>query len=293
MPSGVEVRKVDYENPSSLVAALKGHDLFIITMGVTAPPDTQTKLVEAAAEAKIPWIIPNEYGNDTNNDQVNKDILIGGGKKQIRQHIEQLGLSWIGICSGFWYEFSLCGGPERYGFDLNNRTITWFDDGNVKLDTSTFPQVGRAVVSLLSLKVLPEDENDKSPTLSHWRNKFVHFNSFHVSQKDMFESVLRVSDTKASDWTQNTVSIKEWYEDGVAMMQKGNRQGFGKLLYGRYFFPDAPGDLEKLGFEPDNGKLGLPKEDLDEYTKIAFQMAKDGYMEKQYGHMMRQAQNKK
>jgi len=292
MPSGVDVRKVDYENPSSLVAALQGHDLFIITMGVGAPPDTHTKLLEAAAEAKIPWILPNEYGNDTNNDQVNKDIVIGGVKKQIRQRIEQLGMSWIGIASGFWYEFSLCGGTDRYGFDLNNHTVTWFGDGNVKLNTSTFPQVGRSVASLLSLKVLPDDENDKSLTLSHWRNKFVHVSSFHVSQRDMFESVLHVSGTKASDWQQETVSIKEWYEDGVSMMQSGNRLGFGKLLYGRFFFPDAPGDFETQGFEADNDKLGLPKEDLDEYTKVAFDMAKDGYMEKQYANFMRQTQTK-
>lgn len=282
MPSGVEVRKVDYDNKSSLVSALRGHDLFIITMGVTAPAEMHTKLVEAAAEAKIPWVIPNEYGNATTDDELNKAIILGVGKKKEREYIEKLGLSWISIACGFWYEYSLCGGTERYGFDLNKRTLTWFDDGNVRLDTSTFPQTGRAVANLLALKILPEDENDKSPTLSHWRNNFVHFSSFTVSQKDMFDSVLRVTGTKASDWEQRTVDAKQWYADGMARLQKGDRMGFGQLLYGRMFFPDSPCDLDKHGIERENEKLGLPKEDLDEFTKLAVEMAKDGYMEKQY-----------
>lgn len=292
IPSGVEARKVNYDNPSSLVSALKGHDLFIITMGVMAPPDTHGKLVEAAAEAKIPWIIPNEFGS-RENKPVENDTIIGVGKKAARQYIEQLGLSWIGIACGFWYEFSLSGGTDRYGFDLNNRTLTWFDDEDVKLDTSTFPQTGRVVSNLLSLKILPQDENDTSPTLSNWRNKFVHVTSFHVSQKDMFESVQCVTGTKSSDWTQKTVRIKEWYEDGKARFEKGDRLASVKLVYGRFFFPDAPMDLEKHGIEPDNEKLGLPKEDLDQYTKLAVEMARDEYMEKHYAHIMGGMQTKK
>lgn len=282
MPSGVEVRKVNYDDKSSLVSALKGHDLFIITMGALAPAEMHTKLVEAAAEAEIPWVVPNEWGGKTNDDALNKDVIIGVGKKKEREYMEKLGLSWISFVCGFWYEFSLSGGTERYGFDLNKRSVTWFDDGNVRLDTSTFPQVARAVANFLALKILPEDENDKSPTISHWRNNFVHFSSFTVSQKDMFESVLRVTGTKASDWEQKTVDVKQWYADGVARLQKGDTTGFGQLLYGRMFFPDSPVDFDKQGIERDNEKLGLPKEDLDEFTKLAVEMAKDGYMEKQY-----------
>lgn len=293
IPSGEEVRKVNYDDRSSLVSALRGHDLFIVTMGVMAPPDTHDKLVEAAGEAKVPWIIPNEYGGDTNSDILNNDVLIGVSKKAARERIEQLGMSWIGIACGFWYEFSLCGGTDRYGFDFNNRTLTWFDNGDVKINTSTFPQTGRAVSNLLSLKIFPDDENDKSPTLSHWRNRFVHVTSFCVSQKDMFEAVLRVTGTKASDWTQTTVPVKDWYEEGKSRMQNGDRLGSVKMVYGRYFFPDAPADFEKHGVEGDNERLGLPKEDLDEYTMLATEMAKDSYIEKQYAGMMLAMQTKK
>ncbi|CAF3802094.1 unnamed protein product [Adineta steineri] len=62
MPPGVEVKKVNYDDPSSLVEALKGQEVLIITMAVTAPKEQQTKLIEAAAAANVPWVLPNEYG---------------------------------------------------------------------------------------------------------------------------------------------------------------------------------------------------------------------------------------
>jgi uncharacterized protein YbjT (DUF2867 family) len=58
MPSGVQVAKVDYDDHESLVAALKGQDALIITLGVTAPHDQQRRLLRAAAEAKVPWVLP-------------------------------------------------------------------------------------------------------------------------------------------------------------------------------------------------------------------------------------------
>ncbi|KAK3059675.1 hypothetical protein LTS18_010293, partial [Coniosporium uncinatum] len=45
----ITIQKVDYANHSSLTAALRGHDALIITMGARAPPDQQTKLIDAAA----------------------------------------------------------------------------------------------------------------------------------------------------------------------------------------------------------------------------------------------------
>jgi len=279
IPDGVTVKRVDYDSHESLVEALRGQDCLIITMSVFAPQDQQAKLIKAAADAGVPWILPNEFGGDGTNEQVGKEIILGARKKEERDLIEKLGVSsWLGIACGFWYEFSLAGGPDRYGFDLKNQSVIFFDDGTTRLDTSTWPQCGRAVANLLALKMLPEDENDKSPTLSQYRNKFVKVSSFNVNQKEMFESVLRVTGTKESDWKISHEPTKERYESGMAAMQKGDRSGFARLLYTRTFFPDQPGNFQATtGI--DNEKLGLPKEDFDEFTKLAVQMSKDGYFD--------------
>ena len=269
----MEVKKVNYDDPSSLVEALQGQEVLVITMAVTAPRDQQTKLIEAAAAANVPWVLPNEYGCDPTNVELGKDILIAEPKIQQRRHMEKLEKSsWIAIICSFWYEFSLAGQPERYGFDFRNRAVTFFDDGNTRINTSTWHQCGRAVAKLLSLKVLPDDEDDKSPCLANFRNNFVYISSFTVSQRDMLDSVMRVTGTTAKDWKVDHEDVKERYRNGMEEFKKGNRTGFAKLLYSRVFFPDGSGNYEATkGLH--NDVLGLPKEDLDEYTKIAVQMA--------------------
>ena len=63
MPAGIhEVKRVDYDSHPSLVEAMKGQDVLIITMNVMAPPDSQTRLIDAAVEAGVRWVIPNEWG---------------------------------------------------------------------------------------------------------------------------------------------------------------------------------------------------------------------------------------
>lgn len=280
---GVHIKKVDYDDQSSLVEALKGQDALVITMGVTAPPDQQTKLIEAAAAANVPWVLPNEFGGDGLNEEAGKDTLIGPPKKQVRDHIEQLGKSsWIGIACGFWYEYSLAVGPFTYGFDWKNRTATFFDDGTTRLNTSTWPQTGRSVANLLGLKVLPDDENDKSPCLAHFRNTFVYVSSFAVNQKEMLDSILRVTGAGPDDWKVTHVPVKERFQQGVEELQKGKRTGFGKMLYGRMFYPDKAGLFEATrGL--DNEKLGLPKEDLDEFTKVAIDLVESGRFDNMFG----------
>ena len=275
VPSGVTAAKVDYADQSSLVNALKGIDVLLITMAITAPPEQQTKLIEAAAEAGVPWILPNEWGIDGANHQLHKDVMLGE-KVNYRNSIEKLGKSsWIGCCTGFWYEYSLSAGLEMYGFDFKNRSVTFIDDGKTRQNTSTWPQVGRAVAALLSLKVLPEDENDKSPTLSAYRNGWVYWASFLLSQRDMLESVLRVTGTKEEDWSITTQQHEQRYKSGVEELQKGNRMGFGRLLYTRVFYPNGDGDFEhSRGLA--NGVLGLPKEDLDEATRRAIKLVEEG-----------------
>jgi hypothetical protein len=253
----------------------------IITMSVFAPPDTQTKLIDAAAAAGVPWVLPNEFGGDPLDKEMGKDTILGERKVGFRDQIEKLGKSsWIAIANGFWYEFSLGGGPNRYGFDFKNRSLTLLDDGKVKINTSTLPQVGRAVAALLSLKVLPDDKDDKSPTISKYRNGTVFVSSFTVNQEDMFESVLRVTGDKRSDWTITNTTAKANFESGQKLMKQGDMTGFGRLLYSRAFFPKSEaktnGNFEdRKGL--DNDILGLPKEDFDEFTKIGIGMSSEVY----------------
>ncbi|KAF1952600.1 NAD(P)-binding protein [Byssothecium circinans] len=278
VPDGVKVAHVNYsgDDLSALVEALKGQQFLLVTMSVMAPRDTMSKLIRAAAQAGVPYILPNWFGHDPSNKKLCDECFLSGINEPVRTEIESLGVSsFIQLCCNFWYEFSLGGGPNRYGFDFVKRSLVLFDGGKVAINTSTWAQCGRAVASLLSLKEFPDDEADKSTTLSQFRNKPVYIASFLLSQLDMFESVKRVTGTTDADWTITHESAEERWKDSYGAITKGDFSGFTKMLYSRTFFPNGGGDYQSSrGL--DNEVLGLPKEDLDERTAVAIKMGEAG-----------------
>lgn len=145
LPEGIHhIRKVNYDNKESLVDAMKGQDALIITLKPMSPPDTQTKLMDAAVEAGVEYVMPNEYGVDASNESLANDTMVGAAVIDARQYMEKIGKGktlWLSLVCGFWYEFSLAGKENRYGFDFDSKSLTWFDDGKTNFTQSTWPQV--------------------------------------------------------------------------------------------------------------------------------------------------------
>lgn len=269
--------RVDYgseaeSDVAALIEALRGQQVLIITMSVTALA-TVKSLIRAAASAGVAYILPNWFGHDANNKQLLEDSMMTGLFANVTE-IERLGVSsFFLLACNFWYEFSLGGGPHRYGFDFKKRSLTLYDGGNVAINTSTWPQCGRAVASLLSLKELPDDENDASPTVSRFRNECVYISSFALSQRDMFQSVKRVTGTTDADWTISHEDTKQRYKEGLEAIKTGNHEGWMKMGYSRMFFPDGAGNYEGRGLH--NDVLGLTGEDIDSYTAIGIRMGEN------------------
>jgi hypothetical protein len=273
LPDGVELKKVDYDDHSSLVEALRGQDALVITLGAFAPPDQQAKLIQAAADAGVPWVLPNEWAPDTANEALVKDVFPFQKLPEAHELIAKLGKSsFIAVSTGFWYEYSLAI-PAAYGFDFKNRTVTFFDDGETKINTSTWPQVGRAVAGLFSLPIKPEGE-DKAKSLEGFRNSQIFVSSFLVSQKEILDSVLRVTKTGIEEWKVTKEPVEDRYTGGIEAMQKGDRLGFVRMMYSRVFFPDGVGNFETTK-GTQNSLLSLPKEDIDEATKAAIKRSEE------------------
>jgi uncharacterized protein YbjT (DUF2867 family) len=134
VPEGVKAAKVSYDDPASLTKALEGQDVLIITMSVRAAPETQGKLIEAAAAAKVPFVLPNKWGIDSEHAALGTDTLTGPAATAAKNKIEELGVSsWIGMVTGYWYAYSLAS-PEAYGFDLAKKAVTFFDEGTAKVN---------------------------------------------------------------------------------------------------------------------------------------------------------------
>jgi hypothetical protein len=83
-PDGVVVRTIDYEKPETIVKALQGQDALVITLSGFVPEGTETKLIDAAGEAGVKWIFPNEWSPDTANEQLNNDVFVFKHKRELR-----------------------------------------------------------------------------------------------------------------------------------------------------------------------------------------------------------------
>lgn len=82
LPDGVKVKKVDYEQPQTIVEALKEQDALVITLSGLVPKDTDSKLINAAGEAGVKWILPNEWAPDTSNEELVKDVFVFQSKRK-------------------------------------------------------------------------------------------------------------------------------------------------------------------------------------------------------------------
>ncbi|KAH7129724.1 hypothetical protein B0J13DRAFT_481989, partial [Dactylonectria estremocensis] len=261
-PDGAMVVHVDYNDEDSLVSALQGQDFLVITLAITAPEEIHENLVKAAAKAGVPYVMPNAHSiNFWSSESFRKDVPVGDLVLNRIQQVKDAGLKCISLTIGFWYEHSLALGEGGFGIDIHKRTVVLFDDGKKAVNASTWPQCGRALAALASLKRLPDNESDESVTLAHFHDRPAFVSSFKVSQNDMLESIKRVMGTTNVDWRVSHQQCTDRFAEGGIELQKGNPAGFYKLMYARAFYPSGDAD-----YEPDNQLLGLQNENLDEAT---------------------------
>lgn len=287
-PDGVQVRRYTPGDHASLVEALRGQEFLVLTLpagGAADKDGLEVALVRAAAEAGVSYVMPNVYGPDPLNEAMMADVHLGAAAakrevERLRETTGTGGLQWVMLATGFWYEWSLVGhGAVRFGCDLARRTMTFFDDGEAVITTSTWDQCGRALAALLALSWLRESSSsshdDKGvAVLDDWADRAVYISSFRVRQKDLFASALRVTGTAADDWTVRHEDSQERFARAQARMTGGDDvdaaarlAAFSTQLYTRIFFPTGEGDHATRQGGLANAALGLPAEDMDAATR--------------------------
>jgi hypothetical protein len=214
--------------------------------------------------------MPNYFGYGLNDRKLGKQDELADFMRFIEDVENTPGVDYIALVCGFWYEFSLAMGERWLGFRIRERSLTMYDDGNKKISMSTWDACGKAVAGLLSLPV--QADGEKSVVgLETWRNEGLYISSFLLSQRDILESLHRVLGTTDQDWKITYEPVEKRLEDGKKEFKEGKMLGFAKALYAEVFAREWS-DYE-TGRELDNGKVGLEKEDLDEATRRAVEMA--------------------
>jgi hypothetical protein len=86
-PTNVRWLHVDYASHESLIAVLRGQDAVVSTLAVLAQ-EAQKNLIDAAVEAGVKRFLPSEYGLDSTDLRIERDIKAFAGKIGTRQYLE-------------------------------------------------------------------------------------------------------------------------------------------------------------------------------------------------------------
>lgn len=272
LPPGVTPAVIDYSDESSIIKALKNQDFLIISLAIRAPAETHSKLVHAAAQAGIKYIMPNVYGYDFwGNVKLGEETGLGPQFGAYCEDIKAAGIHSVVLTCGYWYEWSLGLGEDLFGFDIRKHCGVLLGGGNVKINTSTWAQCGRAVAALLNLPILPQDDSDTSATISQYFDGMLFVSSFRVSQRDMYESLKRVTGTTDADWKLREDNAERRWKEACERVAKGDFSAHPMKIYSRIFYDNGDGDYE-TSHGLDNDVLGLPQEDLDTATRETIRM---------------------
>ncbi|KAK4947319.1 hypothetical protein LTR10_013687 [Elasticomyces elasticus] len=293
----ITIKEGSYDDHAFLVAALTGQDALVITLGFSVCHILQPLIIRAACEAKVPYILPCEFGSDTSNPRLISAIPVHSSKVDARKLVEELGTStdgtrtssWIGIINNAWFDWSLAGG--WFGIDIKFRKVTLFDGDGIKTYTSTIHMSGLTVARLFALPITVSGRNltssvtsnDSKPqrTLASFANKMVYVANFRLSQLDIFQAVQRATHTTDADWDVAHVPLAQYIRDGSTKLDDGDNLGIMNLLYGNLFVKGVAdayyldGSMEEVGLN--NDLLGLEDcENLDDVVRRVVEEVTEG-----------------
>lgn len=100
------IKSGDLADKAFLETALAGQEVLINVLGFMTPQPVQEAILDAAATAKVEWVIPTEFGSDTANPNLEEKLsALHTGKRLIREGIEARGLKWIGVVTNPWIDY--------------------------------------------------------------------------------------------------------------------------------------------------------------------------------------------
>jgi hypothetical protein len=141
---------------------------------------------------------------------------------------------------------------DGFGISLRERKATIYEDGN-PFNTTTMAQAGKAIAKFLEL---PEEQIDKNFT-----NGFVFISSFHLAQPELFQTVLRATNTTEAGWKIGRKPVDSLLQSGRKAVKEGVPWSLN-LVYGLLLID---GDYQR---KLHNDLLGLEAdESLEEVFK--------------------------
>ncbi|KAK1656476.1 hypothetical protein BDP81DRAFT_467718 [Colletotrichum phormii] len=205
-PDNVAVKRAAFDDEAALIPLLKSQEVLVLQLGITAVGLSDV-FIQAAAKANVPYILPTEFGSDPEG-KIIEELPEIATKLKYRELIQKLGVgSWIGVITNPWYDFCLPMG-DILGINAKTLKATLWNGGNVKMNYTTLHRAGVVTAEVVAM---PDDE------LARYRNRCFYTTSFHVTQREMLNSVMLATGTFKNDWDIREESVNEVLERANAM----------------------------------------------------------------------------
>ncbi|ORX70540.1 NAD(P)-binding protein [Linderina pennispora] len=244
------VRGVDYSDSADLVKALAGHDLVLSLIGGVGLGTEQLALVNAASTAGVKYFVPSEFGSDITYPD-NRGLPIFSPKHAVRQAVENSGLTYIYVVTGFFADFFL---NPFYNWDLEKSSVVVPGDGSAK---ASF--ILRTDVAKYTIGVLKHAEE--------FSNKTVRVTGGLLSFNDWVEKVEKASGKKFAVTDQPIEEIDAKIDADVKAT--GGWTTLGDQL--RSVIGKGNGRIDLGENELDNDKFpDITPESIDEYILSLF-----------------------
>lgn len=245
-PDSVKVVRADYKSAESLTAALKGQDVVFSIVGGSALGD-QKPIIDAAIAAGVKRFFPSEYGSNVPDPRVRAIVPVFEAKKGAVDYLKSKEdvIEWTSLITGPFFDWGLKVGFVL-GLNRKDKKATIINSGNTTFTSSTFPQIGRALIASLE-------------HASETKNQYVTISSFAKTEKEILAAVEKVTGDK---YEVTDVKSDDLIAQGRGKLQKGDFSGIADLIKAVAF-----GELGDLRSELWNEKLGLPEEDFEEVVK--------------------------
>lgn len=241
-PDSVTVRTADLSSVDSVIAAFKGQDAVISTVGL-AGLSAQNVLVEAAVAANVKRFLPSDFGGDFANPKI-CDIPIFKSKTDIHKALREAAaakpdFTYTLICTNAFLDWGL-----GNGFLLNwkDNRPKLYDGGKNVFSVTSLDSIGQAVVGVLNH---PEET----------KNRFVYIKDIDISQNQLLKIAKKIDPEKK--WEEplfiDTAELEKSSYESLAKGEITQQVTYGFIC--RIVF--GPPEYGGLFAETDNELLGV------------------------------------
>lgn len=239
----------DYTSASTLAPSLrndsKSFDTLVSLLN-RDQVDAQTTLLDAAALAGIPHIIPSEFGIDLSPPEI-RPMPCYATKVAMEDHVLRLAgegkFTFTAIHTGLFLDWALERGTP-INLLGNGQPTMIFDGGETKFSTTALGTIGQAVAAALIKHFAHPNEV---------KNRFLFVHSAAVTQNQLLRYAKECAPGKKFETVD--VDTAQLYQVGLEKFENGERGPLiMPMMFARVTFGLGLGFFKK----PDNEFLGVP-----------------------------------